>query len=90
MENKVGMAEALKDTGMLDKPKENTDKGPSKSISFKDLPPRGKVELAAQAGIDLDENEIAQDELEQKQQEADIQERQLQIKEKSVKKGVSK
>ena len=90
MENKVGMAEALKDTGMLDKPKENTDKGPSKSISFKDLPPAGKTQLAAQAGIDLDENEIAQDEAQQKQQEADVQERQLQIKEKSVKKGGSK
>jgi hypothetical protein len=28
-------------------------KGPSKSISFKDLPPEGKVQLAQQAGIQI-------------------------------------
>ena len=70
MENKVGMAEALKDTGLLDKPKEQVaDKGPSKSISFKDLPPSGQSQLAAQAGIDIDENELYAREQEVKAEE---------------------
>ncbi len=30
-----------------------SDKGPSESISFKDLPPEGKAQMAAQAGITL-------------------------------------
>ena len=29
------------------------DKGPSESISFKDLPPEGQAQMAAQAGITL-------------------------------------
>lgn len=55
---KIGVVEALKDTGMLNKPKEQPqDKGPSKSISFKDLPPEGKVQLAEQAGISITPDE---------------------------------
>lgn len=70
METKVGAAEALKETGVLDKSKETTgDKGPSKSISFKDLPPSGKTQLAAQAGIDIDEGEVRAREAEQAQME---------------------
>jgi len=63
---KVGTVEALRDTGMLNKPQENLDKEPSKSISFKDLPPEGKQQLAAQAGIQLDPNQIRHDELDNK------------------------
>lgn len=37
--------------GQPEQPKE--DSGPSKSINFKDLPPEGKVQLAAQGGIQL-------------------------------------
>ena len=48
---KMGVVEALKDTGMLNKPEES--KPPSRSISFKDLPPSGKEQLAAQAGIQI-------------------------------------
>ena len=53
---KIGVLEALDQPGLIDKmtgPKEQPDKGPSKSISFKDLPDDGKVQLAAQAGIQL-------------------------------------
>jgi hypothetical protein len=61
---KVGVTEALLDTGMLDKqPKEQPDKGPSRSISFKDLPPEGKTQLAAQAGIQLSPEEIKEQEI---------------------------
>jgi hypothetical protein len=53
-ENKVGTMQALVDSGVAQKenPPES-DKGPSKSISFKDLPPEGQTQLAAQAGIDI-------------------------------------
>lgn len=61
MENKIGMAEALKDTGLLDKKETVEKKEPSKSISFKDLPPEGQSQLAAQAGIQIDTNTIKQD-----------------------------
>jgi len=66
---KVGVVEAMKDTGMLDgmnQSKEQPDKGPSKSISFKDLPPEGKQQMAQQAGIILDPNQIRKDELQNK------------------------
>ncbi len=35
------------------------DKGPSKSINFKDLPPEGQAQLAKQAGIELNPEAIA-------------------------------
>ncbi len=41
------------------------DKGPSKSISFKDLPPDGKVQLAGQAGINLTPETIVLDQMAQ-------------------------
>lgn len=63
-ENKIGVVEALKDTGMLERPKEPA-KGPSESISFKDLPPEGKVQMAAKAGIQLSPQEIAEQESQQ-------------------------
>ena len=64
-ETKVGVAEFAKDTGLLDnnQPQQEENKPPSRSISFKDLPPAGKQQLAAQAGIQIEEGEIeAEDE----------------------------
>lgn len=55
---KVGVVEALKDTGMLDKPKQEVEKAPSRSINFKDLPPEGQAQLAAQAGINITADEV--------------------------------
>ena len=82
-ETKVGVAEAIRDTGLMDQKQESQqeEKPPSRSISFKDLPASGKVQLAGQAGIQLDEQEISADEQEEKQQEADIQERQMKVQE---------
>lgn len=61
---KVGVAEALKDTGMLDRQnnESTTTKPPSQSLSFKDLPPEGKVQMAANAGIQLDQNSLEAEE----------------------------
>lgn len=61
---KVGVVEALKDTGMLDRQEDKGEefKMPSRSIPFKDLPPEGKVQMAAQAGMQLDANQIRADE----------------------------
>lgn len=53
---KVGVLEALKESGLLDKlsgPKEAAPKPPSESINYKDLPPEGKQQLAAKAGISI-------------------------------------
>jgi hypothetical protein len=66
MENKIGVLEALKDSGLIDKlGKPNTEptKEPSQSISFKDMPISGKVQLAAKAGIELNEDELSKQEL---------------------------
>ncbi len=49
---KLGVAEAMKDMGMIDKPKEQPQN--KVSISYKDLPPEGKVQAAEQAGIAID------------------------------------
>lgn len=90
-ENKVATAEVIKDAGLMDtKSKPEGDKGPSRSISFKDLPPSGKEQLAAQAGIEIDASEIEADEDEEKQmeqeqtsQEMAMKEKEMQIKEKA-------
>lgn len=42
-------------------------KPPSESINFKDLPPEGKVQMAGQAGIQLDAGGVAADEAADKQ-----------------------
>jgi len=39
-----------------------TTKPPSQSLSFKDLPPEGKVQMAANAGIQLDQNSLEAEE----------------------------
>ena len=87
-ENKLGMAEFAKDTGLLDNKQEGGEenKPPSRSISFKDLPPEGKVQLAGQAGIQLDEEEIKKGEMLEKVIEMDKTNRELKIKEESAKK----
>lgn len=86
MESKVGSIEAIKDAGLADKEEEQPEqqKPPSESLSFKDLPPEGKVQMAAQAGIQLDANQIRADEQEQKMQEQQMADRQMQLKEKQV------
>lgn len=86
-ENKLGMAEAIKDTGLVTPPKAEGDKGPSRSISFKDLPPIGQEQLAAQAGIQISAQELEAKQEADKQQESQMAERQLQIKEQSIKNG---
>jgi len=63
-ENKLGMAEAIKDTGMMDKMNQPI-KSPSESISFKDMPPEGQVQMAAQAGIELSPEAIMQQKAEE-------------------------
>ncbi len=70
---KVGAVEALKDTGLLDQMGKQPEapKGPSESISFKDLPASGKSQMAYQAGIDLSPEEIQAHEDEQAQKIAD-------------------
>ena len=86
-ETKVGVAEFAKDTGLLDKNGQETSeetKPPSRSISYKDLPPEGKAQLAEQAGIQLNPAQIEADEMEEKQQETDRAERELKLKEKSA------
>ena len=64
MENKFGTLQALKESGVLDKMGvgKTEEKGPSESISFKDLPPSGKIQLAAKSGIELSEDEIQSNE----------------------------
>ena len=64
-ENKVGMAEAIKDTGLVSPPKAETPKGPSESISFKDMPAEGQIQMAAQAGIELSPEAIEAQKMEE-------------------------
>ncbi len=63
---KVGMMEVMKDTqsmgGSANQSQGQPAKGPSESISFKDLPPEGKAQMAQQAGIQLNPEELAQQE----------------------------
>ena len=69
-EGKIATAEAIKDTGLKDKenPVEE-EKKPSESISFKDMPPSGKAQMAAKVGIQISEEEIRQKEAEQQAME---------------------
>lgn len=66
MENKIGVIEALKDTGIAKKiltdDKQQEVKAPSESISFKDLPPEGQAQMAAQAGINITPKQIEDNE----------------------------
>jgi hypothetical protein len=80
MENKVGFLEVLKELGIEMPQQENKEenKPPSRSISYKDLPPEGKAQLAAQAGIQINAQQIAQQEQEQKEMEQQAQEAKIQ------------
>lgn len=62
MENKFGTLSALKESGVIDKlgAGKTQEKPPAESISFKDLPMSGKIQMAAKVGIDLDPNEVEQ------------------------------
>lgn len=73
-ETKIGVVEALKDAGMLDKSGEGetVTKPPSQSMSFKDLPAAGKVQMAAQAGIELSEQELQAEEEAKQAEEAEV------------------
>lgn len=60
---KLGVVEALKDSGMLDKKEAQVPaKAPSESISFKDMPKSGKIQMAQKVGIQLDPVELEKQE----------------------------
>lgn len=56
------------------------DKGPSESISFKDLPTEGKVQMAKQAGIHLSPQDVEAHEQKQAAQEAEKMKLQAKLK----------
>ena len=66
-EAKVAQLEVLKDTGGAQGQEQTQAKPPSESISFKDLPPEGKVQMAQQAGIQLNPQQVSQYEQNQQQ-----------------------
>ena len=70
-EGKVSTLEALKDAkGAEGEATVNAQaKQPSESISFKDLPAEGKVQMAQKVGIDIDEEAIREQEAQQQQLE---------------------
>jgi hypothetical protein len=59
--------EALRDSGVIEKQGKQPEapKGPSESISFKDLPPEGKAQMAQKVGIELSPETIRRDEAQQ-------------------------
>ena len=60
-EGQIATAQVVKDTG-LGPPPPPEQKPPSTSIPFKDLPPSGKMQVANQAGIQLDPAELMRQE----------------------------
>jgi hypothetical protein len=85
-ESTLGAAQAIKDTGIYNKPEAKQEtKTPSESISFKDLPPQGQAQMAAQAGIQLSPEEIEA----KQQQDQQVQQQQaqqaMQMKQQSMK-----
>ena len=85
---KVAIAEVLKDfisAGILagGKQEESQEKPPAEAISYKDLPPSGKVQMAEAAGIKLDPNEVVDKEqmdIEMKAQEMQLKQREHAMK----------
>lgn len=72
-EGQVATAQVLKDSGIMKevkKPEPKNEKPPSLSIPFKDLPPEGKEQAAAKAGISLDSGQIRVDEAEERRASA--------------------
>lgn len=63
---------------------------PSESISFKDLPPEGKAQMAAQAGIQLDPGTIAAHDHQQQQSEQQNTIEQMKVKSQLVPKPIPK
>lgn len=83
-EGKIATAEVVKDTGLIDKNGEMLGKEPSKSIPFKDLPPEGKVQMAEQAGIQLDAGQIRTDEQQDKMLDIAMKQQEMKLKEKAI------
>jgi hypothetical protein len=72
---KIGTLESLKESGILDKLTQDkqaqpAQKPPNISINFKDLPPEGKSEAAALAGIPLSPQHVVSDQI--RQQSMDV------------------
>jgi len=71
-EAKVGAAQAIKDIqeamggGQAPQGEREEAKPPSRSISFKDLPPEGQAQLARQAGIDITAEQAARQQIQGK------------------------
>lgn len=63
---KIGVAEALNDLDMVNKEEQPAVKPPSESISFKDMPVEGKVQMAAKAGIEITPQDVQKKELQDK------------------------
>jgi len=65
-EGMLATAQAIKDTKLKDREQPvSEEKKPSESISFRDMPPSGKSQMAAKVGIQISEDEIRQKEAEQ-------------------------
>ena len=58
-EEKIATAEVIRDTGGGQRQPNEETKPPNQSISFRDLPPSGKAQMAAQAGIQLTPEDLA-------------------------------
>jgi hypothetical protein len=69
-QTKLSMAQVLKDSGLLNKQEPQQTEEPSQSISFRDLPPEGKAQLAAKAGIQITPQEVKKQELQVKSNNA--------------------
>lgn len=66
------MQKYFPDMAQAIQPQPQEQKPPSESISYKDLPPEGQAQMAAQVGIQLDPNMLAQREaVQQEQKRAD-------------------
>lgn len=63
-EGKIATLEVLKESGIMGKTgqPQTEQKQPSQSISFKDMPQSGKVQMARKVGIQLEEGEIEREE----------------------------
>lgn len=90
METKVGATEALRDTGVIEKQGKQPEapKGPSESISFKDLPPDGKAQMAAKVGIEISSEEIKRDEAEKTALDTALKVKQMESKKVDTKKKI--
>jgi hypothetical protein len=66
------VAAAIKPEPQKEAPAPQEPKGPSESIAFKDLPPEGQAQMAAQAGISLHPDHIRAEQDRQAMQEAQM------------------